>query len=769
MKVSDAIAQLGIDPTAVPGELCIVQFVKKGTKKVARHYRFSEVADREISVDLYLATGTFAPGKITDYEGRSADNVVSVLWLVLDCDFKDYLGIAKEQLYEWTDGDLMTTARALAGDLRELLEAIGVAVHRIDYTGYGICAYIYLNGHTTADVPEIAALNAGLVDQVNSMWGSTLADPGVHDAGPRVTRLVPGPNTKGPTPRAAETIYRAEGHIALSDLSKVIQKRTRTTVARAIPRTGSDIPAATVHALIDAIAPHWQEGSRHGLALAVAGIFAKAGVPEAQAATIVEHVATSTGDSELPDRLKAVETSYARARMGLETRGLYGLRDWLPIETVEWIDRTLDEVRPRSAELTFTATSFATTTPGEPLRSVPSDELHVLPIPESARTGLIGEYISLMSPVTEASESYHLGVALTVASAMIGRSVYANYGTRMYSNLFTLLVGESGDARKDTTIKLGIGMLKTTIPMHNYTHINSGVKVVTDITSAEGLISSLSQHPNILLYLTEFARMMGNASRKGTGTITPVLMEAFDNPDVLSNLSKLNPIEAKAPYVTLLSATQPRILDSLISEDHVHSGFLNRWLVITGKGMSAIPWPRTSDTDAIRLLFEQIHAAIHRGTPGESRGMDVSPSAMPYWEKWYLSRWEDRKNLTSDEKAMSTRHPDMAVKIALIYAVLNGDDVIGEEHLRISTDVVEWAWQQVRPMLPGWGSSPLAKLEQRIMAVLSDRGPMKRKTITALCSNPRRWTTQDIKRTVDALLDNGVVRLDSQGVIGLAE
>jgi hypothetical protein len=57
MKVKDAIRELGIDADTVPGDLCIVQITKKG----ARHFRLAEVADKEITVDLYLATGTFAP------------------------------------------------------------------------------------------------------------------------------------------------------------------------------------------------------------------------------------------------------------------------------------------------------------------------------------------------------------------------------------------------------------------------------------------------------------------------------------------------------------------------------------------------------------------------------------------------------------------------------------------------------------------------------------------------------------------------------------
>lgn len=757
MKVSDAIAQLGIDPTAVPGELCIVQFVKKGTKKVARHYRFSEVADREISVDLYLATGTFAPGKITDYEGRSADNVVSVLWLVLDCDFKDYLGIAKEQLYEWTDGDLMTTARALAGDLRELLEAIGVAVHRIDYTGYGICAYIYLNGHTTADVPEIAALNAGLVDQVNSMWGSTLADPGVHDAGPRVTRLVPGPNTKGPTPRAAETIYRAEGHIALSDLSKVIQKRTRTTVARAIPRTGSDIPAATVHALIDAIAPHWQEGSRHGLALAVAGIFAKAGVPEAQAATIVEHVATSTGDSELPDRLKAVETSYARARMGLETRGLYGLRDWLPIETVEWIDRTLDEVRPRSAELTFTATERVVDD------NTPLEDMPVLPLPEIVKQGWIGDYMALMAPTTEASESYHLGVGLTIAAAMIGRNVFVSYGSDVYANLYTLLVGVSGKSRKDTAIKRGTRLL-TTQTTSGTTQRRSGVQIATDVASAQGLIKSLSETQNVLLYLTEFSRLIQTSRNKGTQTILPVLMEAFDTPTVLSHSSISNPYKAEYPYLSIVSATQPRILEGLMSDDDVHSGFINRWLIIPGKSNAPKPWPVSVDRQTAALLFERLHDAVHQAYPTNYQ-MPLADDARSFWESWYIDEWHRRQ--TPDEEAMRARYATLVVKIALIYAVLNGDQLITQDHLEKGIAVIEWMWAHVIRMVPSWGSTTHGRLEAKFLQTLEERGPMKRRDLTRSCSNRRKWSSMDMKQVLEALMSNGVIHIDSTGMVGL--
>lgn len=750
MKVKDAIRELGIDADTTPGELCIVQITNKG----ARHYRLPEVAEREITRDLYLATGTFAPGSISEYAGRTVENLRSVLWLVGDFDYKDYVpGVTLADLRTWSDGELLSTGRQLAQDVRELYELIGVPVHRIDYTGYGIAVYTYLNGHDTADIPEIRDLNRALVETINAQWGSTLADPGVHDAGTRIMRLVPGPNTKGPTPRQAQTIYRSEGHVALADLRTTLQTRTRTTVGRAIPRTGTDLPGSVLHDLIDAVLPHWNEGNRHGIALALAGILAKAGVAEEQAARVVEYTANAAGDLELRDRLKAVETSYQRARAGLQTRGLYGLRDWLPIEAVEFIDRVLEQVRGRVADVTFTVTDGVVDDNAD-------DEIPLIPVPASVKSGLIGDYITLMRPTTEASESYHLGVGLTIAGAMIGRRVAVNYAGPTYANLFTLLVGTSGRSRKDTAIKRGTRLL-TSAPVGT-TQRKSGVQIVTDVASAEGLIKSLSEFGNILLYLTEFSRLMANADRKGTRTIVPVLIEAFDTPAVLSNNSLGNPLKAEYPYTSILSATQPRILEGLMSDEHVHSGFINRWLIIPGQSDQPMPWPVSVNPADLGLLFEQFHAAIHDAhTDGQV--LTLAADARLLWDSWYLESWGRKQS--EDEAAMRVRHPVLAIKIALIYSVLAGESEITRTALEQGIAVVDWMWTHVARMLPGWGGTVFGRIESKITQLLTDRGPTKRRVLTQYCRS-RTWSTADFNAALDAMVKSGAIHIDATGVVG---
>ena len=58
------------------------------------------------------------------------------------------------------------------------------------------------------------------------------------------------------------------------------------------------------------IARHWREGIRHSLALGVAGLLLKTDHDEAQSKEIIAAICEVTGDEELHDRLKAIETTF---------------------------------------------------------------------------------------------------------------------------------------------------------------------------------------------------------------------------------------------------------------------------------------------------------------------------------------------------------------------------------------------------------------------------------------------------------------------------
>ena len=63
-------------------------------------------------------------------------------------------------------------------------------------------------------------------------------------------------------------------------------------------------------AALSLIARHWREGIRHSLALGVAGLLLKTDHDEAQSKEIIAAICKVTGDDELHDRLKAIETTF---------------------------------------------------------------------------------------------------------------------------------------------------------------------------------------------------------------------------------------------------------------------------------------------------------------------------------------------------------------------------------------------------------------------------------------------------------------------------
>jgi hypothetical protein len=89
---------------------------------------------------------------------------------------------------------------------------------------------------------------------------------------------------------------------------------------------------------------HWHDGQRHTMALGLAGWLALAGVPEAEATSIIDTL--STGDDQREDRLCCVRTTYQRRRAGLSVTGPSRLRTVLTSQEMQAVERALSPGRP---------------------------------------------------------------------------------------------------------------------------------------------------------------------------------------------------------------------------------------------------------------------------------------------------------------------------------------------------------------------------------------------------------------------------------------
>ena len=718
-----------------------------------RNHLLRDCASWPVAGTLYLASGLFSPADISEFGGRTREHVKRIAWLPFDFDLVDFTGLPKSSVLAWPQDYIDDLIIALEAEVQGIFDALGLPIHRIDYTGHGLGVYIYLPDHTPEQVPAIVEAHKAIVGRINRLAGATLADRQASDAGSRIMRLVPSINAKGAFPRQTETRASrpfSDAPISLDQvLSYAKQAREQAPPARLVPETGELLNEAAMRQIVALVAPSWVESRRHMIALGLSGMLAKAGVPEVQARLIIERL--SAGDDEPHDRIKAVKTSYDRVRAGAEVRGFHALRDSVTPDAVEWIDRALETARAAQAPRIVIGS-------GRAEEASPRDR----GLPSSAYFGWFAEYRDLMAPTSEAPDQFHLGASLTLAGAMMGRRVYAEYiSQQLYGNLYTVLVGPSGTSRKDTAIKRSLSVPQL---QEGNVYIRPAYEVRRDVSSSEGIVSMLEETPNVLLYITELSALKANAVRKGTTTINDRLIEAWDTPHKLENLSKGAPKTATNPYLSIIAATQPGRLATGMTDEDIHSGFANRWLYITGDGKAPIPRPPAMDKTRAWQLYMTLYRQIDRYPEGTALHMDAG--AHECWDAWYV-RHRQPKQWTEDESAMRVRQADLVQKVALIYAVSEGAQLISTKHLEPAIELIDWSWSAVSAWLNDWGATEDAKIAQRIRDILSRRGALHKRQLQQAIG--RRLGPGVFMKTLDAMVRTGEVEIDGLGVVGLIQ
>lgn len=750
MNIGDALTACGFELNDPDGHIVIVRL--NNGKPVQRPVQ--DVAHLELVTDTYSSGGIFRNGS------RAAVDLVRVLEIQLDADLSDYLGWPKPAVHDLDDPDLWPLIELQRADLEELFERAKLPVTRLDYTGYGLCAHIMLDDASGREISRVKAAHKGIIQRINDLAGRRMLDPQVSDSGTRITRIPGCLNTKAAIHRQTRTIWSTGEIVGIAQLEAVAGQAERKP-ARVTPIGGGKrIDDRIADDLIKHVAPHWTLGQKHIASLALAGILAKSGVAQEQASEIVGRISEAAGDTDRDDRLQSVVDTYKRVEQGLETRGFYGLRDLLPAELTVWIDRELGKVRGATAGnvvVEFGGEDREVKKPGTPLYE------DFTPAPDAAFFGWTRDYLDVMEPTTEAPSAFHLGCSLTLAGAVFGRRVSMLYGADpLYPNLYTLLIGRSGKSRKDTSIKRVTRILTTSTMRQGSMHIPD-TKVATDVASAEGLVNVLSEKPNLLLYLTEFSKLMGNSRRKGTSTILSTLIEAWDTPPVMENLNKASPVEARYPYLSILSAVQPKMLADLMSEGEIHSGFANRWFYIGGSGSGPKPISAALSKEAAADLYLELVHAVQHFPQGTTLSLD--PDAKARWDAWYIADYNHESD-TEEEDAMRQRHATLIQKIALIYAILDRSPAITLRHLEPAITIIEWMWTHVRKLMGTWGAGIDSKIETRIEAVLIQRGTIKRREL-AQYSKGRQWGIRDFNAVLDAMQRNGSVLIDPAGHVML--
>ena len=252
------------------------------------------------------------------------------------------------------------------------------------------------------------------------------------------------------------------------------------------------------------------------------------------------------------------------------------------------------------------------------------------PLGTAAFHGLVGEFVRLVGPETEADEASLLFSCLVAVGAIIGRGPYYQVGgDRHYTNLFAAIVGESAKARKGTSWG----------EVRRFSELLDGdwckERVAGGLSSGEGLIHAVRgpvvetvpqrergkvvsherqttdagvDDKRLLAVESELSQALQSAGRDGN-TLSPIIRLAWDG-GPLRVLAKSAKAACLEQHISIISHITVAELQRQLTTTDMANGFANRFLWICSARSKYLPFGGTVDLQALAQLAAKARQAI---------------------------------------------------------------------------------------------------------------------------------------------------------------
>jgi hypothetical protein len=277
------------------------------------------------------------------------------------------------------------------------------------------------------------------------------------------------------------------------------------------------------------------------------------------------------------------------------------------------------------------------------------DVAHALP-----SEGWIRRYVIHAMKQTTSPLCYHLGTGLTVLATTCPLQFGTHYaGGALRANLYTLLVGRSGEDQKSTALGIGRSLLH-----------QAAAPLIGDYPgSPEGLIESLANANSQMIPISEFGSFLAQSQRGYMEPIKAMMADLWDCLPVQRARANNRTIRVDDPRLSMLAACSIPYLEAFTLSSDWQGGFMGRFLCLYGRRERIDPDPTGDDTDT-EYLIEFLRSRASTGQAGWCEGLD--PQAKKLWCDWYYELHQRR--LPTLVAGVASRAPTIARKAAMLYS-----------------------------------------------------------------------------------------------------
>ena len=334
-----------------------------------------------------------------------------------------------------------------------------------------------------------------------------------------------------------------------------------------------------------------------------------------------------------------------------------------------------------------------------------------------AEYGLGGEVIFRLAPDTEADYAALLLQFLVSFGNAVGRKPYCLIeGTKHYSNLFTVLAGQTAKARKGTAADRIRQLFEIVDPEWAQRCVRGG------ISSGEGILWAIRDpiyamkkgelqctdpgvdDKRLLLDEREYQQALTVMTRPGN-TVSRIIRDAWDDRSHIESLTKNSPAKVTAPMVSIVSHITIEELREALDRTAMANGYANRFLFACVRRGQLLPHggDPTSNQQALKELCPKIAEALTKARTFEQVGMTAA--ATKRWEKIYYTLSADQPGLLG---AIMARAEAQVRRLALVYALTDGMGEVDVVHLNAAEALWKFSAASVQHIFGDTVGDPLA-------------------------------------------------------------
>lgn len=498
------------------------------------------------------------------------------------------------------------------------------------------------------------------------------------------------------------------------------------------------------------LAPAYTEGQRHELALATAGWLAKQEYCQASVEALIERLAAS--DPELPDRLRAVETTFAKVAAGQrdDLAGWDRLNELLPgraLKALELLIGTEPHIATGPHRMGRNGASAGHDDQENTNNANSSQDAPpaVEPFPVRVLPPAVRAFVASAAASIGCPADYVAVPLLGLAEGCIGKSrrLVIRPGFEVSPGSWFGVVGESGTG-KSPALKRALQVIRPlqdeawTGYLDKLAHWESLSKeergdkpapehfYVTDSTG-EALWAALASSAGVAQVEDELRRRLKALDAYRQAGDRQAMLAMWSNAPVKIVRRTSAPVYIPFPVAPLIGGIQPGVLRHLRGEGEdadADDGWVPRFLLCWPDAepldLSDVPFDETTQPPIVEI-FRRLR--LYNKEPYDTV---LSDAAFARFREWHGDNRHAQLGARGFERQWAAKAPTHLARLALVLHLFASPPAtarVSVETMDAAIELVEYFRDHLTRVLPAFGAAATSRLHARITRIIRTAEP----------------------------------------------